>query len=192
MIVNPDAYEAGIKRNIINNARKTFHANVEDSQEILGWINRNSDSNDFALSVLNAYYNYGKLTAGQCEAVRKCIAREAEWKAQREQKKAEWAAKDAAEKALAQEVPEGRVVITGQILSTKWYESDYGSQLKCVIKDDRGFKVYGSVPNAIVDYAYSEEIDLKGKQITLTATVSPSDDDPKFGFFKRPAKAQLV
>lgn len=192
MIENFAAYEKARRRNILNNARKTFYATVEDAQTIINWVFDSSKNNDFARSLFNAYDNYGKLTAAQCEAVRKCIAREAEWKANREQKKAEWAAKDAAEKAAAEVIPEGRVVITGEIISTKWYEGDYGSQLKCIIKDDRGFKVFGSVPRAIEDYAYSEEIELKGKRITLTGTVKQADDDPKFGFFKRPAKASLI
>ena len=32
----------------------------------------------------------------------------------------------------------------------------------------------------------------KGDIITFTATVEPSQDDPKFGFFKRPAKGSFL
>lgn len=89
-------------------------------------------------------------------------------------------------------VPEGRYEITGEILYTKWYESDYGPCLKCTIRDDRGFRVFGSVPTAIVDYTESEKIDLIGQRIHLTGTVTQTEDDNKFGFFKRPAKAELI
>ena len=71
-----------------------------------------------------------------------------------------------------------------------------------VVKDDRGFKVYGTVPQAIIDEAvprphslgaqvWDYEV-LKGQRITFSATVQASDDDDKFGFFKRPTKAALA
>jgi hypothetical protein len=91
-----------------------------------------------------------------------------------------------------QNVPEGRVEITGEIIYTKWYEGDYGEVLQCTIRDDRGFRVYGSVPTVIVDYASSEDLELKGQRIRLTGTVKPSHDDPQFGYYKRPAKSQLI
>jgi len=89
-------------------------------------------------------------------------------------------------------IPKGREEITGQIIFTKWYESDYGEVLKCTIHDDRGFKLFGSVPTIVVDFAQSENIELKGRRIKLTGTVKPSDNDPQFGFYNRPAKAQLI
>tara|TARA_R110000751_G_scaffold28858_1_gene74922 strand:- start:139 stop:420 length:282 start_codon:yes stop_codon:yes gene_type:complete len=91
-----------------------------------------------------------------------------------------------------QNVPEGRVEITGEIINTRWYDGDYGEVLQCTIRDDRGFKVYGSVPTVIVDYASSEDLELKGQRIRLTGTVKPSYNDPQFGYYKRPAKSQLI
>jgi hypothetical protein len=32
---------------------------------------------------------------------------------------------------------------------------------------------------------------MKGKRISFTAAITPSKDDQKFGFFKRPTKAKL-
>lgn len=89
-------------------------------------------------------------------------------------------------------VPEGRYEITGEIIYTKWYDGDYGPCLKCTIRDDRGFRVFGSVPTSIVDYTESEEIDLIGQRIQLTGTVKQADDDNRFGFYKRPAKSILL
>jgi len=194
-IVNLSAWEDGRTRKIVANAQKTFNATVADAQQIINWVMDSSigpDANEFACSLFESYNTYGKLTEGQCAAVRKCIAREAEWAAQRADKQSEWNRKNEAEKAAAEEVPEGRVQITGEIVSTKHYEGDWGTQLKCVIKDDRGFKVFGSIPASVEDYAYSEDIELKGARITLVATVTQADDDTKFGFFKRPAKAELI
>lgn len=89
-------------------------------------------------------------------------------------------------------VPEGRYEIIGEIIYTKWYDGDYGPILRCTIRDDRGFRVFGTVPTAIVDYTESEEIELKGQRIQLTGTVTQADDDNKFGFFRRPAKSILL
>ena len=87
-----------------------------------------------------------------------------------------------AEYAAAEPCPAGRTQITGEILSTKLQQDFYGSTLKMLLKDDRGFKVWGSV-------AASLEQPQRGDRVTFMATITPSDDDTKFGFFKRPTKA---
>jgi hypothetical protein len=94
-----------------------------------------------------------------------------------------------------------------------------------LVKDDRGFKVWGSIPSCLqlFDIEVSEEIEAdhverirnnghdvkhvdgkwilttqqqrsldKGDRVRFTATVTPSNDDAKFGFYKRPTKAELV
>ena len=76
-------------------------------------------------------------------------------------------------------------MITGTVLSFKWQGSDYGDVLKMLVQDDRGFRVWGSVP-ASLDDAERES------RISFTATVSQSDRDTKFGFFKRPTKAAII
>ena len=81
-------------------------------------------------------------------------------------------------------VPAGRTAIAGTVLNTKWQDGMYGSALKMLVQDDRGFKVWGSVPSSI-------DVE-KGDQITFSAAVEPSKDDDKFGFFKRPTKASIV
>jgi len=80
--------------------------------------------------------------------------------------------------------PEGRVTITGEVLTVKLIDGYYGSTLKMLIGDDSGYRVWGTVPAAIDPE--------RGDRVTLTATVSPSDDDPTFGFYKRPTKAALI
>jgi hypothetical protein len=97
-------------------------------------------------------------------------------------------------------VVEGRIVITGEVLSEKWQTSDYGEQHKMLVRDDRGFKVWGSVPAAIemsrfhdADGMYQEIPGVeKGSRVTFTATVEASRDDESFGFFMRPSKAELL
>ena len=84
------------------------------------------------------------------------------------------------------EVPSGRMAVTGVIVSTKLVENMYGVTLKMLVKDDRGFKVFGTVPASIEDEASN------GSRVTFTATLERSRDDVNFGFFSRPAKATVT
>lgn len=85
----------------------------------------------------------------------------------------------AEEKAKATPVIEGKgVVITGKVLSTKWVEGYYDNVLKMLVLDDRGFKVWGTVPSAL-----SAE---REDRVSFTANTEQSRDDETFGFFKRP------
>ena len=105
-------------------------------------------------------------------------------KYQQEQRDAERAERDAAHEA-GENAPEGRVVITGTVLAFKVQESMYGDVLKMLVQDDRGFRVWGSVPSSLDDAE-------RESRITFTATVTASDKDAKFGFFKRPTKAEVI
>ena len=101
-----------------------------------------------------------------------------------EKSKAEREARDAAHQN-GEDAPEGRVEITGTVLCFKWQESDYGDVLKMLVQDDRGFRVWGSVPKSLDDAE-------RDSRITFTAAITRSDRDPKFGFFKRPTKAAVI
>lgn len=206
-IYNPRAYELAIKANILANARTTFCRTVEDHQQILDWLDKHGSFDlsrkpaTFAESLWDAFHKYGKLTEGQCEAVRKAIVREAEWNAT---KKAEWIAKRAEERANAEDVPEGRVDITGVIVGEKIVDSDFGRVRKITVKDDRGFVVYGTIPSkieeAIINNFYETTYDndkdalpvFVGVRLQFTATLTASKDDSKFGFYKRPTKPSLL
>ena len=97
-------------------------------------------------------------------------------------------------KAALVAAPEGRVVVTGEIVSAKLVEGDYGVSYKAVVKDDQGFRVWVSIPSALmaeyfrtVDYSDSIE-GLKGRRLTFTAALERSQDDESFAFGKRPTK----
>jgi len=103
----------------------------------------------------------------------------------------------AAERAAAQDCPAGRMVVTGEVVSTKAEEGMYGVQLRMLVKDDRGFKVFGTIPSDLQYFDTGLEGELpfqrsltRGDRVTFTATLKPSSDDAKFGFFSRPAKAE--
>ena len=99
-------------------------------------------------------------------------------------KRAEIAAQRAAEQEAAAPCPAGRVTVTGMVLSTKVQEGDWGSVFKMLVRDDSGFKVWCTVPGG-------ENLD-RGNRVTFTVTVSPSNDDPKFGFGSRPCKLTVI
>lgn len=98
------------------------------------------------------------------------------------------AAQRAAEQEAAAPCPTGRVRVTGIVVSVKSVPSDFSRYdvLKMVVKADQGFRVYGTAPDALLG------AELKGARVAFTATVEPSQDDPKFGFFKRPTKAERL
>ena len=77
------------------------------------------------------------------------------------------------------DVIEGKITIEGTIISVKVKETDWGSSLKMIVLDERGFKVWGSVPRAL-------ETPETGDHVKLIATVRRSDTDPTFGFYSRP------
>tara|TARA_R110000803_G_C11803217_1_gene299711 strand:- start:45 stop:599 length:555 start_codon:yes stop_codon:yes gene_type:complete len=96
-----------------------------------------------------------------------------------------WELERQKEREQAEDVAEGKQLIAGTILSTKQVEG-YGYNqwvLKMLVQDDRGFKVWGTVPTSI--YADAE----KGTRVQFNASIQASNDDSKFGFFKRPTKA---
>ena len=87
----------------------------------------------------------------------------------------------------AKPVPEERVQVTGTVVSVR--EPDQYAMYpawKMLVLDDEGFKVWGSVPRAF------DVEGLKGSRVTFKATLTPSPDDKYFGFFKRPAKGEIV
>ncbi len=101
-------------------------------------------------------------------------------------------------------VPESddRIQITGTVISHRFQESDYGTQHKMLVEDDRGFRVWGTVPSSIEggqEIGWTEEewpifaptLD-EGDRVTFSAKVERSRDDESFGFYKRPTKAEVV
>jgi hypothetical protein len=114
----------------------------------------------------------------------KRVAAAAKRNAERDARKAELEAKWAAEAEIAAPVPTGRVAVKGKVLMTKTVDGYAYNTLvyKMLVKDDSGFKVFGTVPSSISRVS-------KGDVVEFTATLEPSKDDPKFGFYKRPSKA---
>lgn len=98
----------------------------------------------------------------------------------------------------------GRREVTGTVVSCKYRDSHYGGAWKVVLDLGDGTRIWGTLPgnveDALTDHYYAnykgtETIDFgklaKGATLTLTATITVSDDDISFGFYKRPSKATL-
>lgn len=126
--------------------------------------------------------------------------------------------KKADDEANAVPVETGKQIITGEIVSIKGVENDFGYAVKVVVKDDRGFKVYGSLAKSLREEIYNVWYDAKGPgskdkgygsivqdygsevwfesakgaRVQFNATVEASRDDKAFGFFSRPTKAQVI
>jgi hypothetical protein len=132
------------------------------------WNNRQAD-NYFLADMASTLKCRGSLTDKQADAVRSALKQIAGRNAEHE---------------AAESVPTGRVVITGKVISLKTVESQYGNQYKMLVLDDRGFKVFGTEPSSISPQ--------KDDRVTFTAKCEPSNDDPKFGFYSRPTKAEIL
>lgn len=133
--------------------------------ELFSFLEENRVKNDFCNSLLSFVERFGNLTEKQLAAGYKFMEKA------NEPKPEEIPAKDA---------PTGKVQGIFTVLSVKYYDNQWGGSLKMLLqhKDD-GYKVFCTVPSSINAIERGEEINL---QVTLT----PSDDDPKFAYGKRP------
>lgn len=83
--------------------------------------------------------------------------------------------------------------VTGTVLGFKYKEAfTYGGTgtWKAVVEEDRGFKVYVTVPSKTLTEVGLD--DLKGKRITAKMTLERSDRDEFFGFGKNPRPFTLL
>jgi hypothetical protein len=120
------------------------------------------------IDIVSRLVRYGSISdkaMGYIKVLLSRIPERAARKAQRE-----------AEQEAAAPCPTGRLEITGEVIGMKVQESYFGDVTKILVKADSGFKVWGSRFDNV----------HRGDRVRFTATVEPSADDPKFGFFKRP------
>ena len=82
--------------------------------------------------------------------------------------------------------PSGKIEIVGEVVSKKSHRFGYNDTWKMLVQDDKGFKVFGTIPTSILSHTHI------GTQVKLTATVTPSKDDANFGYFSRPTNASIV
>lgn len=142
-------------------------------------------------SIVRKCRQYGNgLTEGQTGFVAKLMT----WIDEDIRRAAEWEAERAAERAVAADAPTGRVVVTGEIVSAKWHDNGFDTVLKITVVSDEGYRVWCSIPSDLkyTGDMYARPEDVKGKRVQMTVTLKPSEDDVKFAFGTRAAKAKFV
>lgn len=126
----------------------------------------------------------GRLTNPQIEALDKVVDKHIERENMR-----------AAEALLPTvDAPEGKTTVAGEVLSIR-DEPDYtglGTVWKMTVRDDRGFKVWVTVPAALRTAVADKVTALRGERVEFIATLTRSDRDASFSFGKRPTKARIL
>jgi hypothetical protein len=169
---------AGRLRSQVRKMHEEWVASDERNGEAVAFLQQRHDEdeiqNDFFESVFMQLNKKGTLSERQVDAVLRS-------KAGREKFEARKAA-EADEPKIP--VVEGRQQLVGTILKMEFKDDEYGGRTVMTVKEDRGFLVWGTCPaNLAVE---------KGDRIKFQATVTKSDRDEHFGFFKRPSKAVRV
>jgi hypothetical protein len=82
-------------------------------------------------------------------------------------------------------VIEGKIQITGKVIGKDIKDYEQYTRYVMTVLDDRGFKVWGTIPSAIHGV-------IVGDRITFSATVEKSSQDETFGFYSRPTKAKVI
>lgn len=131
---------------------------------------------DLAADMRSKFRKYGSLSTRQWAFLKDMIRKKAERDAEK--------ANEPTPEPIPEELLDGRATFEGTVLGTKWQEDFYGGSLKMLFRDDRGFKLWGTVPSGL-DAG-------KGDTIRFDAAASVSNDDPCFGFYKRPTKAETL
>ena len=180
-----EAWEAGRKRNILMNARKTWLANTPRAHEILDATEDGRDYDNgrvsykegFMGSMASALDNFGKLTPKQSEAVLKGIDARAA-------KKAEWASQRAALNANRVHVGTvgQKVTLTITVVHLVVLEGMYGTNYIFICED--------ADQNTIIYKGKSDCMPGKGHTVTVTATVKEHGvrDGVKQTVIQRPKK----
>jgi len=135
------------------------------------FLMENEDKNAIIGDMLNKLNKYLSISRKQIAFARKLVRDEAE----RESRKAEREAK----LVNTPDWQDGRLEIEGKVLSCKWKDSDFGGGYKLLIEIEDGRRCWGSAPQKYFDAG-------EPKTIRIKAGFTPSRDDKKFAFYKRP------
>lgn len=173
-------------------ARQEFHnAQMEAAEAafpvLAAWWEE-MEGNNFLTDLWGKAFDY-ELSEKQIAAAAATIARKRDRQAARQ-----------AEKDAAAPAPSGKLEVTGEVVSVKYQDSDFGGAWKMIVKGEGGFKVWATIPAKLWDALEAEADEdhnvqaeeFIGRQVKFTATLEVSDRDESFAFAKRPSKASLV
>ena len=187
-ITDPLAYERAVKRNILENAHKTWSRTHEDWLEIenyLDWAYSTVGNDAFSWKMADSLNQYGKLTEKQTQAVRDSMARSATRRVERAEKRA---AQIEADKAASNWVGEEkqRMMFTDLecVYTTEW-DGDYGRTYIYICTDTDKNKIVLKVTKDL-------EIE-KGYVFSVKATVAAHEerDGVKQTRINRPAEVTI-
>jgi hypothetical protein len=174
--------------------RERFLQNYPELKEMLesGEIsNPVHDNNSFAKDVLSKLDRYGSLSPRQVESVVASLKRDYE----HARLAAQRASEEERRRTTCLPAPCGRATVEGKILMVKNYGGNgFGFNevaWKMLVLLTTGAKVFVSVPAGLCNEVGSQLMELREKQVKLTATFKPKDGDPTFAYGKRPI-AKLV
>jgi hypothetical protein len=130
----------------------------------------------------------GQMSERQANAAVAVIERETEHRVRR---LTEEAARLAAI-AAGVRVPTGTHEVTGVIVFARYS----GGTHKILVVTDDGCRLWGTCPKAVIPNIrtiYTTKQLLHGRRVKFTAELAPKKgDDPLFGLFKRPRRAQVL
>jgi hypothetical protein len=128
-------------------------------------------NNLFVKDVFHRFWKYGSMSPAQLAAIGNSLQRDIDVAARR--------AAIAAEPPPSAPAPEGRVQVTGEVLSMRIDRTQFGCITKMLVKLASGSKVWCSVPTGANELR-------RGDTITFTATFERKAGDQFFAFGKRP------
>jgi len=197
-VIADGARRAELRREREAKRAAAWSALSEEGREAFLWAEGDGCPNRIAQDIAGKVTRFGPLT-GKQEAFLVKLWQETQEKAK------------AIEEGTKVPCPSGKVEITGKIVSSKVEEftiSRWASKtvFKCLIEDDRGFRVWGTCPSACLEWCYQEDRRrydageeckttaeyLKGMRVAFVASVEPSEKDPCFGIYSRPTKVKVL
>ena len=177
-------YDMAKVQKVIDEARKAAKSKVA----ALEFLSKNDGlaealeaKHHIVIDIKAKLFQYGSLSPAQVALVFKLAAQVKEQEARQVEE----------ESLPKAPVIEGRITVRGTILGFKevdaprfsYYSS--GTAWKMLVRDDRGFKVFGTMPASVCP-------NDRGKVIEFSATVEKGRQDEFFGFFKRPVKVKVL
>jgi hypothetical protein len=151
------------------------HPSRDDEWQVIRKASDARWSDAFVISdIVGKLIKYGSISDAQVNLLRIKVQRHDNYEARQQ--------KFAAEREAAAPCPKGRVKVSGTVLKVAAYDSQFGTTMKMTVKAQEGFVVFVSVPSSI-------PVPERGSAVNFVATITPSDNDPKFGFGKRPVAA---
>lgn len=166
------------------------HYDVTDADEKLAeqaraWAKDVAANNDYLANLRQIAHNdfVTPKSLGFAASMISAYSKAMEWELDRKLK-----AKAEALESSPVPVTDERITIEGTVVKVSWkqgfgYYDD--AVKKLIVRDDRGFKVWGTCPKAII------EAD-QGDRVKFTAKIERGDRDETFGFFVRATKPELL